>query len=295
MSARPLAFTSPSGAAPSPLARGLVGRPRLLERLQSGTEGPVTLLSAPAGSGKTLLVGSWLRDGQPPGPVAWVSVERDEQDATRFWSMVIRGLAASGTEVGEALEALVPTPETGQDELLGRLLEWLQGLRAPIVLVPDDLHHHKALDARRGLQQLLGRAPPQLRMVLISRRDPRLGLHRRRVAGELTEIRAAELEFTIDEASELLRLAGVELSDRDVALLRERTVGWAAGLRLAVMRLVGQAPFPSSYPSAPCSTGTTPRTPGAPNLAHLTCTSARPPATCPCTPPSRSQAADARR
>ena len=239
MSARSFAFASIPAAGPSPLARGLVRRSRLLERLQRAAEGPVTLLSAPAGSGKTLLVGSWLRHGQSPGPVAWVSVERDERDPTRFWSMVIEGLVVSGA--GEGLEAPVPAPEAGQDELVGRLLEWLWGLREPVVLVLDDLHHLKAPEARRGLQQLLGRAPPQLRVILISRRDPRLGLHRRRVAGELTEIRAAELEFTLDEAGELLRMAGVELGEPDLALLRDRTEGWAAGLRLAAMWLAGRA------------------------------------------------------
>ena len=222
----------------APVTTGLVERPRLFALLDRGALGPVTLVSASAGSGKTMLLESWLRSAEPPGAVAWVGVERDETDATRFWGLVMDALRGSGAIApGDPLATLVPAPLGGQDEFLHRLLEGLARLSRPVLLVLDDLHELRSEDARAGLERLLSRAPAQLRTFVITRRDPKLGLHRLRLAGRLTEIRSADLEFTAAEAGELMAAAGVEVAADDVSRLHRRTEGWAAGLRLAAMSL----------------------------------------------------------
>ena len=215
-----------------------VERPRLFALLDQGSLGPVTLLCAPAGSGKTMLLSSWLARRDPPGPVAWVAVERGESDPTRFWSAVIEALRGSGAvEADSALSTLLPSPAGSQDELLDRLPGELGRLREPVILVIDDLHELRSDEALRGLERLLARAPAPVRTFLVSRREPKLGLHRLRLSGHLTEIRAAELEFTPEESGQLMQAAGVEVSADGLATLHARTEGWAAGLRLAAMAL----------------------------------------------------------
>ena len=177
-----------------------VERPRLFALLDQGSLGAITLLCAPAGSGKTMLLSSWLGRGNLPGPVAWVGVERGESDATRFWDAVIDALRGSGV-VGpdSALSTLLPSPAGGHDEFLDRLIEELGRLGEPLLMVIDDLHELRSDEALLGLERVLTRAPASLRTILVSRREPKLGLHRLRLSGQLTEIRAAELEFTPEE------------------------------------------------------------------------------------------------
>jgi LuxR family maltose regulon positive regulatory protein len=219
-------------------ATGLVDRERLFALLDRGVAGRVTLVCAPAGSGKSTLVSSWLRGAQLPGPAVWIAVERDESDATRFWATVMDALRDSGAIApGDPLATVAPAPLGGHDELLRGLLEGLERLGEPLVVVLEDLHHLRSNDALAGLETVVTKAPEQLRTVLVSRRDPKLGLHRLRLAGELTEIRSADLDFTPEEAGELLAGAGVAVGEDDVARLHRRTEGWAAGLRLAALSL----------------------------------------------------------
>jgi LuxR family maltose regulon positive regulatory protein len=215
-----------------------VSRPRLVRLLEAGTRGPLTLLAAPPGAGKTILLASWMMGGHPPGPVAWVTVDRDDDNPTRFWAHVVAALRSSGAVPPDGLLAgLGPPPPDAAQEFLTVLVNGLAELPGPVVLVLDDLHEATGPAVAAGLQFTLQHAPPQLRLVAATRADPPLSLHRLRVAGQLTEIRAAELAFTPAEAGELLAGLGVELPDAELEMLWKRTEGWAAGLRLAALSL----------------------------------------------------------
>ena len=198
----------------------------------------MTLVCAPPGSGKTMLLSSWLPSAPLPGAPAWVEVQRDESDATRFWGRVMAAMRRSGAIApDDPLATLTPAPAGGQQEFVERLLEGLDRLPQAMLLIVDDVHELRSTEALDGLEQLLARAPEQLRTVLVSRRDPKLGLHRLRIAGELVEVHAADLHFTAEEAGELIAAAGVAIAAAHVGRLHERTEGWAAGLRLAALSL----------------------------------------------------------
>jgi LuxR family maltose regulon positive regulatory protein len=223
--------------APHPSVRSsvVVERPRLFDRLSSGLDAGLTLVSAPAGSGKTVLLRSWIDAAGLGERTAWVSVEPDERDGQRFWLSVVEALRAAG--VHEGLDNLVPTPGLVATSVVDRIVAAAASLDAPVVLVLDDLHHLADPSAMAGLDDLLARRPPMLRVVLVTRHDPALNLHRRRLAGELAELRGRDLWFDTVDAAQLLAAAGVALPDAAVVSLVERTEGWAAGLRLAALSM----------------------------------------------------------
>ncbi len=215
-------------------APSVVVRQELFRALSGGAG--ITVLSAPAGSGKTVLLRTWVEGTGLRDCAAWVSVEPEERDAQRFWLAVVRELrSAIGADA--FVEKLEPAPEFDGDEVVERLASELGSLERPVVLVVDDLHELRAPDALRQLGLLLARRPALLRVVLATRHDPRLGLHRLRLSGELTEIRAADLRFSLEETRQLLAGSGIALSNGALALLHARTEGWAAGLRLAALAL----------------------------------------------------------
>jgi LuxR family maltose regulon positive regulatory protein len=220
-----------------------VSRPGLLGRL--GTSARVIVVSAPPGSGKTVLLRSWTGQAALTGRVAWVAVGRDERDPQRFWLSVLGALRR--TAPGSALvRPLTAAPDLDGWVIAERLMKDLAPLEERIWLVIDDVHGLDSDEALRQLELLVMRGPPELRFVLATRHDVRLGLHRLRLEGELTELRAPDLRFTLEEARELLRGAGVELPEPALALLHERTEGWAAGLRLAALSLAGH-PDPGQF------------------------------------------------
>jgi LuxR family maltose regulon positive regulatory protein len=235
-----------SGAADTPAAPavrdGVVSRPGLSERLNQAQR--VVQVSAPAGSGKTVLLRSWIAEAGLAKRAGWVPVAR-ECDGQRFWISVAGALR--DTAAGSALvRGLTAAPDLDGWTVVERLLEDLASLADRIWLVLDDLHELRSAEALRQLELLIMRAPPALRFVLVTRHDLRLGLHRLRLAGELTEIRTADLRFTRPEGQALLAAAGVPLSDSALALLYDRTEGWAAGLRLAALSLAGH-PDPERF------------------------------------------------
>jgi LuxR family maltose regulon positive regulatory protein len=230
-----------AGRVARPGAGGVVSRPRLFERLAAAAR--VTVVSAPPGSGKTVLLRSWISEADVAGSAAWVPVGRGERDPQQFWLSVLGALRQ--TAPGSALvHAVTAAPVLDGQAIVERLLTDLAPLRERIWLVIDDMHELGTAEALRQLELLMMRAPPGLRFVLATRHDVRLGLHRLRLEGELAEIREHDLQFTLEEARELFDAAGVELPD--AALLVERTEGWAAGLRLAALSLAGH-PDPERF------------------------------------------------
>jgi LuxR family maltose regulon positive regulatory protein len=226
-------------------AGGMVSRPALVGRLGTAR---VTLVSAPAGSGKTVLLRSWVSQAALAGNVAWVSVERGERDPQRFWLSVLAALRQ--TAPGLALvRTVTAVPDLDGWAIVERLLADLAPLADQLWLLIDDVHELGTDQALRQLELLIMRAPPQLRFVLATRHDVRLGLHRLRLEGGLAEIREPDLRFSLAEAQELFDAAGVGLPGPAVAVLHERTEGWGAGLRLAALSLAGH-PDPERFAEA---------------------------------------------
>jgi LuxR family transcriptional regulator, maltose regulon positive regulatory protein len=214
----------------------VVPRPALFALLSAAAAGGVTLVSAPAGSGKTVLLRSWIEDARLTHQMAWVAVDRGERDAQRFWRSVVERLR-SIEETHELVAQIAPTPDFDGTAVVARLLSQLGSLQQPLVLVIDDLHELQSPEALAQLEALLVGRPPLLHVALASRHDPQLGLHRLRLNQQLTEIRASDLHFTLEEAQQLLASSGLDLSERSVVSLHARTEGWVAGLRLAALSL----------------------------------------------------------
>src|SRR5580704_9042244 len=226
--------------------RGLVPRPQLSERLNRGTASKLTLVSAPAGFGKTTLLTEWLAAG-PDAPAgqrraAWLSLDRADNDPASFWTYVIAALRTVAPGVGESALALLQAAQPPPIEtVLTALLNDLGATAGDIVLVLDDYHGIDASDVQDGMAFLLDHLPPWLHVVIASRADPALPLARWRARGELVEIRAAELRFTPDEAAAYLNeMMGLQLTAQDVAALEARTEGWIAALQLAALSMQGR-------------------------------------------------------
>ena len=192
-----------------------------------------------------MLLRSWINHAGLGDRTAWVSVERDERDAQRFWLAVIDELART-VSAEACLDNLAPTLHFDGEAVVDRLVAELNSLEQPVVLVIDDLHALRSAEALGQLTDLLSRRPPLLSVVLATRHDPHLGLHRLRLTGELTELRAADLAFTLEDTRALLAASQVAVSDESLALLHTRTEGWAAGLRLAAITLAGH-PEPERF------------------------------------------------
>ena len=196
----------------------------------------VTIISAPAGSGKTSLLRVWAGRPDWAHRIAFVSVRRGEQDAQLFWLALVNAVRRASGTTSEA-EPSAATPDFNLRTLVDRVLSALGELSGRFIMVIDDLHELNSPDALAQLGHLLTNLPPNAHAILVTRRDLRLGLHQLRLAGELAEIRAADLRFTERETHELLDASGIALSEAGAALLQQRTEGWAAGLRLAALSL----------------------------------------------------------
>jgi len=220
----------------APATPRLIDRDDLLAALDRTAARKVTIISAPAGSGKTSLLRAWAdRPGQSHR-LAVVQVQRDQQDAQQFWLALLDAVRqASGT--ASRAEPPAATPDFNGQAMVDRVLSELADHRGRVILVIDDLHELNSPEALTQLTRLLTNLPPHMHAVLATRRDLRLRLHQLRLAGELAEIRAADLRFTERETRELLAASGIALSQAGAALLHQRTEGWAAGLRLAAISL----------------------------------------------------------
>jgi LuxR family maltose regulon positive regulatory protein len=205
----------------------------------------VTIISAPAGSGKTSLLRTWAgRPGQRHR-LAFLQVHRDQHDAQDFWLALLGAVRRASGAAGGAGPPAASVDFNGR-AMTDRVLAELAEHRGRLILVIDDLHELNSPDALAQLARLLANLPPDVHAVLTTRRDLRLGLHQLRLAGELAEIRAADLRFSERETRELLGASGITLSGAGAALLHQRTEGWAAGLRLAAISLAGH-PDPERF------------------------------------------------
>src|SRR5216683_2743853 len=223
-----------------PLRPHVVIRPRLIERLNEGLHRTLTLIAAPAGFGKTTLVSAWVAgcDRQ----VAWLSLDKGDNDPTRFLTYLVAALQTIAANVGEGVLGMLQSPQPPPLEaILTALLNNLATIRHHFVLVLDDYHMIDAKPVDQALTFLLDHLPPHMHLVIATREDPPLPLARLRVRDHLTELRVTDLRFTPSEATAFLnQMMGLGLSAEDIALLSRRTEGWIAGLQLAAISLQGQ-------------------------------------------------------
>jgi LuxR family maltose regulon positive regulatory protein len=244
--------TAPEGSAASPDAllatklhiprsrHRLVPRPRLAERLTEAMEGELTVVCAPAGFGKTALLAEWAR--RSARPVAWLSLDAGDNDPVRFWRHVAAALAGVREGIGQRLAPLLgpPSPRSFEAVVTTLVNEFAAAPDEP-VLVLDDYHLIESQAVHQSLVFLLEHLPAGLRLAVAGRSDPPLPLARLRALGQLAEIRAAELRFTLEEATALFRDAvGPDLPAEAIAALEARSEGWVAGLQLAALSLRGR-------------------------------------------------------
>ena len=227
------------------VAGRLLDREDLLELLEHAATKRVTVISAPPGSGKTSLLRAWARRSTGVSRVAFVSVERDQQDEQRFWSTVLDAIRGPAS-LADPRKQPAATAALDADQLVDRVLSELAEQVGPVVLIIDDLHKLRSASAFELLNRLLAVLPSSAHVVLSSRWDPPIRLHQLRLADEVAEIRAGDLRFTERETRELLDGAGISLSQAGATELYRRTEGWAAGLRLAVISLSGH-PDPERF------------------------------------------------
>ncbi|GAA1642827.1 LuxR C-terminal-related transcriptional regulator [Georgenia ruanii] len=224
----------------------LIERAALLAALDAAAAGKVTLISAPAGSGKTSLIRAWANRPGQPYRLAMVQVPRDQRDAQLFWLALLTAAREARGTVSDAAEPPAPTPDFDGQAMVDRVLAELAARSDPAMLIVDDLHELNSPEALARLTDLLTRLPAHVHAILAMRHDLPVHLHQLRLAGELAEIRATDLRFTEGESRRLLDASDIALSDAGVALLHQRTEGWAAGLRLAVISLTGH-PDPERF------------------------------------------------
>lgn len=238
----------------------LIARQHLIDRLNEGlghgAEGfaaRLTLVSAPAGFGKTTLVIAWLAQlatveaGAVGSEVAWLSLDEGDNDVVRFLLYLIAALQTVAPAVGQAAKGVLLSPQPPPPErALTILLNDVSECGAPLVLVLDDYHVITNMTVHRALIYLLEHMPPFLHLLLNTRRDPPLPLSRLRARSQMTELRAADLRFTPDEVQQFFeKVMGVTLSEEEVAALDQRTEGWAVGLQMAGLSMQGREDLPA--------------------------------------------------
>ena len=217
-------------------------RPRLVDRLSRNNDARLTLVSAPAGFGKTTLLAAWLTSApRPEGLTAWLSLDQSDNDPTAFWTYVIAALQTVAPAVGTRPLALIEAGQPPIEVVLGALLNQLNAFSKDLVLVLDDYHVIDHGQIHDGMAFFVDRLPPHVHLVMASRADPPLPLARLRARGELVEIRAADLRFTSDEAASYFNeVMALELAPGDLAMLEGRTEGWIAALQLAALSMQGR-------------------------------------------------------
>ena len=221
---------------------GAIARGRLADRLQAACRSTLTVVSAPAGFGKTTLLTQLLVTASGDGAaVAWVALDQRDNDPAVFWTYLVTAVSTAVDGIGTGALQLLASPPPPMDAVLSTLLNDLNGLPTDLVLVLDDYHLVESPEVHEAMTFLLEHQPPQLHVVLATRADPPLPMARMRARGQLVEVRAADLRFTSAEAAAYLNGSmALGLSDSDVAALEARTEGWIAALQLAALTLLGR-------------------------------------------------------
>ncbi len=222
-----------------PTQPSLVPRPRLLDKLSEGLYRKLTLISAPAGFGKTTLVSTWVAGLERP--TAWLSLDEGDNDPARFLTYLVAALQTIAAPIGLGVLGVLQSPQPPPVQtVLTALLNDISTVPDPFTLVLDDYHVIDAKAIDTALAFLLEHLPPQMHLVIATREDPRLPLARLRARRQLTELRAKDLRFTPSEAAAFLnQVMGLNLSAEDIAALETRTEGWIAGLQLAAISMQG--------------------------------------------------------
>jgi LuxR family transcriptional regulator, maltose regulon positive regulatory protein len=219
------------------LRPNLVSRLHLIERLNAGLHRKLTLISAPAGFGKTTLVSAWIQGIERP--TAWLSLDEGENDLARFLTYFVAAVQTLAPTVGEGVLHALQSPQPPPPKaLLVALLNDLTTIKDSFVLVLDDYHVIDAQPVDQALAYLVEHLPSHMHLVITTREDPHLPLARLRAQDHMTELRAADLRFTSSEAAAFLtQVMGLALSDQDIAALERRTEGWIAGLQFAALAM----------------------------------------------------------
>jgi LuxR family transcriptional regulator, maltose regulon positive regulatory protein len=221
----------------------VVERPRLEKLIAKGARGPLTIVTGPPGAGKTMAVALWAASAAS-GTTIWLTLDRYDNRPKVFWSYVLAAIRRAGISMPQNLSA--PARSAVDHTFLLRLASVLAAQDAPVMMVLDDLHLVTEPAILEGLAYVLRNAAPGMHLVVSSRMDPLLHLHRYRLAGELTEIRADDLAFSASESTSLLAHHGVKLSRAALDRLTARTEGWAAGMRMTALSLDGH-PDPEQF------------------------------------------------
>jgi LuxR family transcriptional regulator, maltose regulon positive regulatory protein len=218
----------------------LVARKRLIEHLDTGLQGKMTLVSAPAGFGKTTLLSEWVH--HLDCPVAWLSLDKNDNDLTRFLTYIIAALQGIIEDIGTDINAVLGESQSPKHEiLLTKLVNEIDLFPEKLILILDDFHLIESESVHNALNFLIEYQPPTMHLVISSRSDPILPISRYRVRGELCEVRVSDLRFTYEETAAFLNdLMNFDLSPEDIASLEKRTEGWVASLQLAALSMRGR-------------------------------------------------------
>ncbi|RPJ45826.1 MAG: helix-turn-helix transcriptional regulator, partial [Chloroflexi bacterium] len=224
-----------------PSSPNMVLRLRLIEQLNRGLHHKLTLISAPAGFGKTTVVSEWAAScsqNRPEIRVAWLSLDEEDSDPARFLTYIVAAIRTVAPNIGEGVrEYLQSDPQQLIEPILNVLLNDITALSGQITLVLEDYHVIDSKSIDEAITYMIEHLPPQLRLVITTREDPQLPLPRLRARDQLTELRASDMRFTPDEAASFLQAMGLHLTADDIATLEDRTEGWIAGLQLAALAM----------------------------------------------------------
>jgi LuxR family transcriptional regulator, maltose regulon positive regulatory protein len=228
----------------------LVTRMRLIRHLDEGAGGKLTLVCAPAGFGKSTLLGDWVLRSELP--VGWLSLDQEDNDPARFLSYLVAALQNTASDIGKNALSLLHSPQPPMRALLTDLVNEVAAIPKDFALVLDDYHLIEDEAVHATLAFLLGHLPPQMHLVMASRTEPSLPLSRLLASGNLTKLTASDLRFTSEEAAGFLGdVMGFDLSAQVMAALEERTEGWIAGLQLAALSMRGREDTRASFRPLP--------------------------------------------